>query len=55
MRDVAPGEAIYVSIDGQLYTRQCAAEPGYAPCIFEFVRFAVQIRLSIKCLFMPVA
>ncbi|MCS6232619.1 amidophosphoribosyltransferase [Shewanella baltica] len=40
MRDVAPGEAIYVSIDGQLYTRQCAGEPSYAPCIFEFVYFA---------------
>lgn len=40
IRDVAPGEAIYVSIDGQLYTRQCAVEPSYAPCIFEFVYFA---------------
>jgi amidophosphoribosyltransferase len=40
MRDVAPGEAIYVTLDGQLFTRQCAHEPNYAPCIFEFVYFA---------------
>ncbi|MCL1143668.1 amidophosphoribosyltransferase [Shewanella gaetbuli] len=40
MRDVAPGEAIYVTLDGQLFTRQCATEYSYAPCIFEFVYFA---------------
>lgn len=40
MRDVAPGEAIYVTLDGELYTRQCAQSPVYSPCIFEFVYFA---------------
>ena len=40
MRDVAPGEAVYISLDGELYTQQCAEEPSYAPCIFEFVYFA---------------
>ncbi|MCE9686849.1 MULTISPECIES: amidophosphoribosyltransferase [Shewanella] len=40
MRDVAPGEAVYLSLDGELYTRQCAVAPSYAPCIFEFVYFA---------------
>ncbi|KFZ36742.1 amidophosphoribosyltransferase [Shewanella mangrovi] len=40
MRDVAPGEAIYITLDGELYTRQCAQSPVYSPCIFEFVYFA---------------
>jgi amidophosphoribosyltransferase len=40
MRDVAPGEAIYVTFDGQLYTEQCADNPVLNPCIFEFVYFA---------------
>ncbi len=40
IRDVAPGEAVYISQDGQIYTRQCAANPIYAPCIFEHVYFA---------------
>ncbi len=40
MRDVAPGEAIYISLDGELYTQQCAQAPSYSPCIFEFVYFA---------------
>lgn len=40
VRDVAPGEAIYVTEDGQLFTHQCAENPSYSPCIFEFVYFA---------------
>ncbi|ABM00352.1 amidophosphoribosyltransferase [Shewanella amazonensis] len=40
IRDVAPGEAVYVTLDGQLFTRQCAEAPLYSPCIFEFVYFA---------------
>ncbi|WP_372870729.1 amidophosphoribosyltransferase [Shewanella sp.] len=40
MRDVAPGEAVYITLDGQLFTRQCAEAPVYSPCIFEFVYFA---------------
>tara|TARA_B110000858_G_scaffold89259_1_gene103181 strand:- start:4979 stop:6484 length:1506 start_codon:yes stop_codon:yes gene_type:complete len=39
-RDVAPGEAVYIDIEGQLHTQLCT-EPGvYAPCIFEHVYFA---------------
>ncbi|AOW83055.1 amidophosphoribosyltransferase [Vibrio mimicus] len=40
VRDVAPGEAIYVTFDGELYTKQCADNPTLNPCIFEFVYFA---------------
>jgi amidophosphoribosyltransferase len=40
VRDVAPGEAVYINMEGQLYTRQCAAHPVYRPCIFEHVYLA---------------
>lgn len=40
IRDVAPGEAIYISNDGDLHTRQCAQNPQLKPCIFEHVYFA---------------
>ncbi|WP_445115771.1 amidophosphoribosyltransferase [Acinetobacter sp. WZC-1] len=39
-RDVEPGEAIYIDAEGKLFSRQCAAEPRYRPCIFEYVYFA---------------
>ena len=40
IRDVAPGEAVFVSLDGQLHTRQCAETPSVMPCIFEYVYLA---------------
>lgn len=40
MRDVEPGEAIYITQDGQFYAQQCADNPQYYPCIFEYVYFA---------------
>ncbi|TAM82426.1 MAG: amidophosphoribosyltransferase [Candidimonas sp.] len=39
-RDVLPGEAVIVSLDGRLYSRQCAEEPVLSPCAFEYVYFA---------------
>ena len=39
-RDVAPGEAIYITEEGQLFTRQCADNPVSNPCLFEYVYFA---------------
>ncbi|WP_100642890.1 amidophosphoribosyltransferase [Alteromonas facilis] len=40
VRDVAPGEAVYITEQGQLFTQQCAEKPISSPCIFEFVYFA---------------
>ncbi|WP_278620890.1 amidophosphoribosyltransferase [Ectopseudomonas oleovorans] len=40
IRDLAPGEAVYITEEGKLFTRQCAANPQYAPCIFEHVYLA---------------
>ena len=40
VRDLEPGEAIFVSVDGQVFTRQCAEAPRHSPCIFEYVYFA---------------
>ena len=40
LRDVAPGEAVFVDLDGRIHARQCAAAPVLHPCIFEFVYLA---------------
>ena len=40
LRDVAPGEAVYITEKGQLFTRQCAENPVSNPCLFEYVYFA---------------
>jgi amidophosphoribosyltransferase len=40
MRDVAPGEGVLITQDGQLFTRQCAEPAKHAPCIFEYVYLA---------------
>ena len=39
-RDIAPGEAVYVDLQAQVYTQQCAQNPQRMPCIFEFVYLA---------------
>jgi len=38
--DVAPGEAVFIDMSGQLHRRQCSESPVLRPCIFEHVYFA---------------
>ena len=40
IRDIEPGEAVFITKDGELHTRQCAKNPKYSPCIFEHVYLA---------------
>ena len=40
LRDVAPGEALFIDIDGKLHERQCAENPSLNPCAFEYVYLA---------------
>jgi amidophosphoribosyltransferase len=40
IRDLEPGEAVFIGLDGQIHTQQCAVEPQYSPCIFEYVYLA---------------
>jgi len=40
IRDVGPGEAIFIDLDGNFYSRQCAPNASLNPCIFEFVYLA---------------
>ncbi len=39
-RDVAPGEAVFIDINGRLQSASCADPAPYTPCIFEYVYFA---------------
>ncbi len=40
VREVAPGEAVFVALDGEMTSRQCAANPRLIPCSFEYVYLA---------------
>lgn len=40
VRDVAPGEAIFIDTEGKLHSRLCADNAILSPCIFEYVYFA---------------
>lgn len=40
IRDLEPGEALFIDMEGNLSTQQCAENPVYSPCIFEHVYFA---------------
>ena len=40
VRDVAPGEAIFIDMEGRIHAQQCAEHPTLNPCMFEFVYLA---------------
>ncbi len=40
VRDVEPGEAIFIDMDGNFFSRQCAEDAKLNPCIFEYVYLA---------------
>ena len=40
VRDIQPGEAVYITFDGELFSEQCADNARLCPCIFEYVYFA---------------
>jgi len=40
VRDVAPGEAIYIDFEGRFFERQCAPQASANPCLFEYVYLA---------------
>ncbi len=40
VRDVEPGEAIFINGDGEMFAQQCAKSPILMPCSFEYVYLA---------------
>ncbi|MDF1485253.1 amidophosphoribosyltransferase [Ramlibacter sp. H39-3-26] len=39
-RNIAPGEAVFIGLDGTVHAQQCADKASLTPCIFEFVYLA---------------
>ncbi|MBA8814974.1 amidophosphoribosyltransferase [Microbacterium halimionae] len=40
VRDVLPGEAVFIDLDGNLHSQQCSPSPQLVPCSFEYVYLA---------------
>ncbi|MBU3737561.1 MAG: amidophosphoribosyltransferase [Rhodoferax sp.] len=40
LRNIAPGEAVFIDLSGQVHAAGCAAHPVLNPCIFEYVYLA---------------
>ena len=40
VRDLEPGEAIYITEDAEFFSQQCAENTSLNPCVFEYVYFA---------------
>ncbi len=40
IRDIEPGGAVFITLNGELHTLQCSDSPKCRPCIFEYVYLA---------------
>jgi amidophosphoribosyltransferase len=40
VRDIAPGEAVFIDVEGNFHARACAPGASLNPCVFEYVYFA---------------
>lgn len=40
VREVEPGEAVFITNEGELFSKQCADDPKLLPCSFEYVYLA---------------
>lgn len=40
VREIEPGEAVFITNEGELFSKQCAADPRLVPCAFEYVYLA---------------
>jgi amidophosphoribosyltransferase len=40
VRDIAPGEAVFIDVEGNFHARGCAPGASLNPCVFEYVYFA---------------
>ena len=40
LRDIEPGEAVFIDKNGELFSQQCSEIPQKRPCIFEYVYFS---------------
>ena len=40
IRDIAPGEAVFIDFEGNFHSNQCVKNPVLSPCIFEYVYLA---------------
>ncbi len=40
VRDIAPGEALFIDMNGEVHTHRCAKRTLHAPCLFEYVYLA---------------
>ena len=54
-RDIAPGEAIFINADGELFTKQCAADPNTVHVFLNMFILLVQMQLLMVFRFIKLA